>query len=780
MTLYYLLQSERIEIPMIQRDYAQGREDKIFLRERLLGKLINALQFNKVLSLDFVYGTNEHNAIWPLDGQQRLTTLWLLHWYLAVRTNNLSKAKVWLNNFTYETRVSSRIFCTSLCSIDSNAFNKSGMRIVDFIKDQTWYYSKYAFDPTIQGMLCTLGGTNFTNSKHIDITDGIEEYLCDDKDCKLYWERLISDNCPIQFLFKDMKDENLPLSDDLYIKMNARGKQLSDFENFKADLNGFATNPDCPDIKLLDIETQSLIDNEWTDLFWKEAVKKQVFKVDDIFFEFLRRYLLNRLIADSSRTVEETLKVGLFQELYHEDKEYTGLKGYEVVLTQSTIEKLKLLFSRWNGVEIRPHWKNAEAFAFIPEYIIKGTDDKSQPTIFDVSPISIKERAIFHAVTCFFEENENYDEERFINWMRFAWNIVENSSLDSENAMIGAIRFFEELRPYSGQIISFLANGARIRSNYATQQLEEERFKAKLMLGKKGNEWKTLIQAAESSSFLKGNIACLLRYDKKTLVDDIECFRNKYSKAQKYFGDKQIRSEYATSLIKALIKICHSWDQLKQQRIFDIEADAWKQNVLNGSDPGYYGEIHKLLTTDDLESLQFVEFDNCDVDWFESANKIKELFAQTSFLEHSTFYGQIIKSGSEWRLKWAPPVMAFYPYRRSYAFILDWVELDANYSFRRNELLHHRNIEVDAENYDNNGIYWNWSITFKYNGYSFKWDYKNDIYLLNRQNNPKRRDAHHKNSANDEYFCIHMNKFVDITQQGLLIRLTNLIKESGI
>lgn len=33
--------------------------------------------------------------------------------------------------------------------------------------------------------------------------------------------------------------DKLPLSDDLYIKMNARGKRLTDFENFKADLIGW-------------------------------------------------------------------------------------------------------------------------------------------------------------------------------------------------------------------------------------------------------------------------------------------------------------------------------------------------------------------------------------------------------------------------------------------------------------------------------------------------------------------------------------------------------------
>lgn len=61
----------------------------------------------------------------PLDGQQRLTTLFLLHWYLAQITPDqdlcdrlltaLHRADG-LARFTYETRSSSREFCDLLIS----------------------------------------------------------------------------------------------------------------------------------------------------------------------------------------------------------------------------------------------------------------------------------------------------------------------------------------------------------------------------------------------------------------------------------------------------------------------------------------------------------------------------------------------------------------------------------------------------------------------------------------------------------------------------------------
>ena len=77
-----------IEIPMLQRDYAQGREDANAkkIRERFLDTLTSALEGAPVV-LDFIYGSVENGKFYPLDGQQRLTTLFLLYGYVAAREN---------------------------------------------------------------------------------------------------------------------------------------------------------------------------------------------------------------------------------------------------------------------------------------------------------------------------------------------------------------------------------------------------------------------------------------------------------------------------------------------------------------------------------------------------------------------------------------------------------------------------------------------------------------------------------------------------------------------
>lgn len=72
-----------IQIPRIQRAYAQGRTDyhAVKTRERFLSELHNSLK-NNGMTLDFIYGNiRKDGYLIPLDGQQRLTTLWLLHWY---------------------------------------------------------------------------------------------------------------------------------------------------------------------------------------------------------------------------------------------------------------------------------------------------------------------------------------------------------------------------------------------------------------------------------------------------------------------------------------------------------------------------------------------------------------------------------------------------------------------------------------------------------------------------------------------------------------------------
>lgn len=250
-----LLKKTNVEIPIIQRDYAQGRENEKKVRDKFIEALYNA--FEKPVELDFVYGSEEKEVLQPLDGQQRLTTLFLLHWYISVKENKIDDYRKYICNentekirFSYETRSSSREFCSALINNSINSDIKNLDCISKTIKNSAWFVSSWEQDPSILTMLIML--------------DAIHNQF---KGTSNLWEQLIKiENPSITFLY--LKLEDFGLSDDLYIKMNARGKQLTNFENFKSLFEKHIENKKFEE-NIINVEDNFLhkIDTVWTDLF---------------------------------------------------------------------------------------------------------------------------------------------------------------------------------------------------------------------------------------------------------------------------------------------------------------------------------------------------------------------------------------------------------------------------------------------------------------------------------------------------------------------------------
>lgn len=788
-TLWGILNEKRIEIPIIQRDYAQGRIGKEHLRERFLGKMFDVLcGKGGTMTLDFVYGTIENDALYPLDGQQRLTTLWLLHWYIALNSDNLSANKDIFNCFTYETRISSREFCNHLCTIDSNNYKNFKDKnkekgIVEYIRNQTWFYQRYAQDPTVQGMLRTLGGTKIEDSTGNDIKDGLEEIFGKDTDFQKCWSLLTSEECPIVFVYKEMKDENLPLSDDLYVKMNARGKQLTDFENFKADLLDFAPDPDNPHKKLLGQDIASLMDNAWTDVFWNVAKAAEVYQVDAIYFKFIRDYLFAKFIADSSLSASELQDNRFYQDVYkgnNSNNEYTGFNLYKEVIKADVIKDLKQFFSLWQlsrltDEKLRPLWKvDKDYFYLIPHYL------KLKEGII-VSETTQIGRVVSYAVCRYFEINEEFDEKHFKDWLYFVWNVAENSNIATEDAMIGAIRLMKELSAKSGDILTFLASYSPISSKFAERQILEERFKARLMLGENSAVWRKKIREAESNIFLKGNISCLLRKDSEEYVADFPMFVQKFNNICKYFDSDGVKDEYQVSLTKALIACCHSFDQLGYEGkcfVFDTSADNWRQHLLNKSVPSYYMEVDHLLMVDDLKKIKLVEIEDTDKYWAENTNRIKHILAEGMIVD-----SDIVFHGSAWRLnRFRDNVWALYPSRAHHAYVFDWYSPD--YTFMRNKLFHQLLQEKKISLIDplprypeRDGIYGDWNIFFAYNNFRFYWVWDNYIYLVDDDNHWIKIKGRPNSDEGENHYRLDMNGCSDISPQGFLSNLTKLAHE---
>ena len=233
---------QKIIIPIIQRDYAQGRRDPDIdrVRSRFLNSLYEAVS-NEPITLDFVYGDIDANGVMtPLDGQQRLTTLFLLHWYAAKKASISYDKCGFLSNFGYETRYSARYFCKELTAFTPSFTVKLSAEIVD----QAWFPLEWQKDPTISSMLVML-----------DAIDRKFKNVCD------LWDKL--ENGAITFYFLPIKD--MGLTDELYIKMNSRGKPLTRFEHFKAELERCIRSVD----ESLSKRIMRKIDRDWTDMLWQ-------------------------------------------------------------------------------------------------------------------------------------------------------------------------------------------------------------------------------------------------------------------------------------------------------------------------------------------------------------------------------------------------------------------------------------------------------------------------------------------------------------------------------
>lgn len=264
-------------IPMIQRDYVQGSSFYSSKRDEFLDSLLMAItDVSKPCNLDFIYGSTKGGRFLPLDGQQRLTTLFLLHWYLIARnmhndkesTMQIAGVKVWEEHkFEYETRLSSSAFCTKLKLLKEIDGKELVSRV---IKEQPWFSDSWLLAPSVVSMLELLDSLN----------NKVNGVLAKGVDLHAMLSYLLETKC-VNFDQLDMG--KFKLTDSLYVKMNGRGKQLTVFENWKARFIQLLENKysftcyEWSDEKRKDY-AKSLkdyfahsIEHEWTDLFWNYA-----------------------------------------------------------------------------------------------------------------------------------------------------------------------------------------------------------------------------------------------------------------------------------------------------------------------------------------------------------------------------------------------------------------------------------------------------------------------------------------------------------------------------
>lgn len=209
MTLKTLLEKYNLVIPDYQREYAQGRDNPrdTNVLDMFVETISNALKNGADLSLDYVYGNikNENGVevFFPVDGQQRLTTLFLFYVYCYQGRED----RKFLSRFKYAVNPHTNSFIQLLLTNGATEPDKADewknwFDIMTSIRSDSCAFSLLNAYRRIQRSM---------KGVEIDVIK-LEQ---------------------ISFQFLNTAESDLPES--VFWKMNARGRQLTESEIFKAE-----------------------------------------------------------------------------------------------------------------------------------------------------------------------------------------------------------------------------------------------------------------------------------------------------------------------------------------------------------------------------------------------------------------------------------------------------------------------------------------------------------------------------------------------------------------
>ena len=461
-----LLENYLVVIPLIQRDYAQGRKDKrtTEVRKKLLQDINSALLDTNVgpLDLNFIYGKSTNGKFIPLDGQQRLTTLFLVYLF-AYRNNDECD---FLGNFSYKTRDSSKKFFKSLFENRKSFFTETESPS-EIITDQPWFADSWQLDPTVQGALKTLDDISASFDYGFDYVSILSD----------------SNNQKLVFNFLDI--DKLGSEDELYIKLNSRGRPLTDFENFKARFIDRIKKLDSH----LEREFTQKIDTKWTDVIWN--IDKNAF--DTNFLNLFEIVLINNLDSlDYSKRDNWTLEI---------DFETIEISHIEIIVSV-------LDFLSKN--------KMTDASSILEYSIVNKT---------------LKDRVYFHVISTFIEHQGDTLDTSYKNWYRIFRNLINNSVIDSQDSYERAIKGINEQIEHTSDLLEYIAEGNRI-NGFSIDQVDEEIEKAKLITA--DDSYREIIEVAENHRYFDGQIRSCFYFEANDLpsrkIDVISIYWNKISK----------------------------------------------------------------------------------------------------------------------------------------------------------------------------------------------------------------------------------------------------------
>lgn len=477
-----------IYIPEFQRNYLQGddsNESIKYKRDRLLDDIFDCIKSqSKSIDLGFIYGRVEKSykdkLFYPYDGQQRLTTLYFLYLLIYFKFKNYDEIQSFKNKekLSYQTRISTNRFIESFLSwildskekvsIYNDFWNKDGKDLKGFIMSQDWFMmTEWNYDVSIINMLSIIVEIS-RRIKDLGDKTGIVNFI--DKD----------ENNPFQFDFIYVDD--ISKSDDLYIKINARGKALSPFENLKSDID-----------KYWDDEDKTKLDAEWTEYVWNqldENDKNKEKSFDNSFYNLLSNiFYLQYLVGLDQNNINDKILIEI-ENKYKKgivDKEWISkdLCPVSCKMISSFLDAMIGSFKSIKDKQIES--VNRKIFGLGDFQNNNGQNKIERADLFEIF-------VYYYSVSSLFKRNdmEFTDKRNLLNEIETVTNrIIENQRpyLDSPTNLVKALKSVKVLIDNSikshGVYKFFLSidNDTKesIRIGLMKEQVEEEILKAKLI-----------------------------------------------------------------------------------------------------------------------------------------------------------------------------------------------------------------------------------------------------------------------------------------------------------
>jgi len=304
---------EQIVIPEIQRDYVWKKEQVEGLMNSLVSdykkfesEVVNVSADNEEIkklfvnyykkqqfasNIGFIYAYNDaeyKGKYFLIDGQQRIMTVYLLllNLFTATKQKTDFENKYFKDNhlkIDFKVRESSHDFFKNFIRFClDNDFETAidfKQEFVEKLISQYWYFDEYKNDRTIKSIINNYLDINgFLHGKNLNFKDFLK-YILDYVNC-WYFDTNISEQ-----------------GEELYIYMNARGEQIQNSENIKADLLGALKEVDIQLVSSSEgygqISNLNELKNywgkkweDWQDFFW--VYKGNNDNADNGFNEFLK------------------------------------------------------------------------------------------------------------------------------------------------------------------------------------------------------------------------------------------------------------------------------------------------------------------------------------------------------------------------------------------------------------------------------------------------------------------------------------------------------------